>query len=260
MSTLSVRATRVLCAFALITAFAGCSHERHASVVPAATKQQGTPVNSGASRRPRSCHTDAQGVAWHDNPDGTESEVDLCIVIPSTVAVIDVGTGTSCNYQCGIVTLSNTPAFQIYQNAIARQCNDGPNGAWNSKSAGAATADGKLGCAWQVNEVIKAAVGHTVGALTNSVPSFVKACNAGLQGCNQIPPEAAGAGDIAVQDGNDPNNGQNHMGVCLNAGCSSVLSNNSSGTHKGQMCWQSGPTFSPTYSNGKQPTFYRITG
>lgn len=45
------------------------------------------------------------------------------------------------------------------------------------------------------------------------------------------PPNALLQGDVVVQDGYDPINGQNHIGLCDNNGCSLAISNAShSGT------------------------------
>ena len=47
----------------------------------------------------------------------------------------------------------------------------------------------------------------------------------------------------------------NHVGICLNTGCTQVISNSSS---KKTFSWVSGSTFSPSYTGGT-PRFYRVT-
>jgi hypothetical protein len=69
-----------------------------------------------------------------------------------------------------------------------------------------------------------------------------------------VPASSAGPGDIVVQ-GMDPNTmqqvpgpdgGMNHVGVCVDGGCGTVLSN---GTTPGTFATLSGPTFSNLSAN-----------
>jgi hypothetical protein len=61
----------------------------------------------------------------------------------------------------------------------------------------------------------------------------------------------AKAGDIIVVDSNYP---RQHIGICINDGCTKVKSNSSS---RAAFKWESGPTFEGIYGNA-MPEFYRL--
>jgi hypothetical protein len=115
---------------------------------------------------------------------------------------------------------------------------------------GASTADapgtnfGRLACAYAVNEVLKIAGVAPIDNLN------VASMEQGLQGGRgtRVTQSEAQAGDIVIEAG------ASHVGICLNSGCTQVLSNSSS---KASFSWTSGPDFSPSYSNGIG-RFYRV--
>ena len=49
--------------------------------------------------------------------------------------------------------------------------------------------------------------------------------------------------------------GDGHVGICLNSGCTDVISNSSSKT---RFVWHSGIDFQPSYHNGRG-RIYRVT-
>src|SRR6266700_526375 len=74
-----------------------------------------------------------------------------------------------------------------------------------------------------------------------------------------LPISQAVPGDIAVQDGTDPANGMNHVGICMDNQCSTVLSN--AGT-TGTLCGTTNTTMSNNgynYPSSATTTFYHIT-
>lgn len=87
------------------------------------------------------------------------------------------------------------------------------------ESTAAGPDGGSNACAWQVNRILKATIGHTIGENPNYVPS-VQAALEGSQG-TRISPSQAQAGDIVVwQD--------HHIGFCTDNGCNNVISTSSS--------------------------------
>lgn len=132
-----------------------------------------------------------------------------------------------------------------------------------------------LGCAIAVNKVLQAALGHTIpvfgqvcggakwfpvgqhGCSPDWVPDVVQALLAGGYG-EQVNSSKAVQGDLVVQDGGDAVNGMNHIGICENTPCTSVLSN--AGT-SGTLCGETNTAFSNngyTYPQNLTPTFYHI--
>jgi hypothetical protein len=103
---------------------------------------------------------------------------------------------------------------------------------------------GRLACAYAVNQVLKIA---GVAAIDNL---NVASMEQGLQGGRgtRLTQSEAQAGDIVIEAG------ASHVGICLNSGCTQVLSNSSSNA---SFSWSSGPDFSPSYSNGIG-RFYRV--
>jgi hypothetical protein len=106
---------------------------------------------------------------------------------------------------------------------------------------GASTANGPGGgtvsCAWAVNNVLANAGIAPVDA--DSVQSMENALTAGRG--TLVDPSQAQPGDIVIQaqDG--------HVGICMNVGCTQVLSNSSS---HASFSWVSNTSFSPSYSGG----------
>lgn len=131
------------------------------------------------------------------------------------------------------------------------------------------------GCAETVNKVLQAALGYTIPAAgTNytctSFPTTPHTCHTywvpdlvevlikhgiGVQIMHQADTVA---GDLVVQDGNDPVKGMNHIGFCTDRGCSIVISNEGG---KGLLCGYTDVTMSDPgydYPRDQTPTFYRL--
>ena len=118
--------------------------------------------------------------------------------------------------------------------------------AYRGANTSAGPDNGNLACAWAVNNVLRTA---QVGTLDgNSVQSMESAIRAG-RGVN-IAQSGATCGDLVLVTGR-----RNHVGICMNAGCSQVLSNSSS---RKSFSWVSDPKFAPSYND---PNFkiYRVT-
>lgn len=116
------------------------------------------------------------------------------------------------------------------------------------------TSNGKLACARMVNMVLDRALGHQVGQNTLYVPSIVADLDKG-QG-KRIDQKQAVRGDIAIANGTDYTNGHWHIGICMNDGCSLILSNS---PFQSEFSWLTGTTFEGAFDQypGKT-TFYRI--
>ncbi len=106
------------------------------------------------------------------------------------------------------------------------------------------TDNGNKACAWSVNQVIQKAGLSQVGSNPYAVSSVQSALNSGRG--TQIPASQAQCGDLIFA------NGASHVGVCMNTGCTSVLSNSSS---QASFQWCSGSTF----QTGQQGTIYQVT-
>jgi hypothetical protein len=93
--------------------------------------------------------------------------------------------------------------------------------------------NGTVACAWAVNNVLTQA---GIAPLdSNSVQSMENALTSGRG--TLVNSSAAVAGDIVIE-GND-----GHVGICMNDGCTQVLSNSSSNA---SFSWKSGTNFSGT--------------
>ena len=108
------------------------------------------------------------------------------------------------------------------------------------------TNNGQLACAWVVNEVLKRSGLAPIDS--ESVVSMKAALDGGRG--TSVTQSQAKAGDLVLIT----TSGGNHVGICMNTGCSSVLSNSSS---RASLSWNSGPTFAPSYTNAT-PVFYRV--
>jgi cell wall-associated NlpC family hydrolase len=111
---------------------------------------------------------------------------------------------------------------------------------------GAAGGWGTEACMFSVNQILQNALGKTLAGDTGYVPNGVAALQAG--GGVQISQSEAQPGDIAVADG------EGHIGICLNVGCTQVISNSSS---NGSFTWVSNGNFAPSYTGPS--TFYQVT-
>jgi hypothetical protein len=112
---------------------------------------------------------------------------------------------------------------------------------------------GALACAWAVNQILSRAGVSPING--DSVVSMQNVLNGGRG--TRVNQSEAKAGDLVLVTGAQTRTGSNnanHVGICMNNGCSQVMSNSSS---RRSFSWPSGPTFAPSYVNG-QPVFYRI--
>lgn len=114
---------------------------------------------------------------------------------------------------------------------------------------GMSTADGPDGgnnaCAWSLNRVLRQAGIPELGENPNYVPSLVEALQNGRG--RQVSKAEAQAGDLVVACG------EAHIGVGLDDGCNTVLSNSSS---KRRFQWQSDTDFDGYYDGPS--TIYRL--
>jgi hypothetical protein len=109
---------------------------------------------------------------------------------------------------------------------------DGPDGGNNA-------------CAWSINQVLQQAGLEALGDNPNYVPSLVEALQNGRG--EAIAPEDAQPGDLVVAFDNA------HIGVILDDGSNTVLSNSSS---RGRFRWQSDLDYDGYY--GGASTIYRL--
>jgi cell wall-associated NlpC family hydrolase len=104
---------------------------------------------------------------------------------------------------------------------------------------------GNNACAWSINRVLQEAGIAPLGDNPNYVPSLVEALQNGRG--EAIAPEEAQPGDLVVASG------EAHIGVILDDGSTTVLSNSSS---RGRFRWQSDLNYDGYY--GGSSTIYRL--
>ncbi|MBE9109806.1 hypothetical protein IQ273_10325 [Nodosilinea sp. LEGE 07298] len=160
----------------------------------------------------------------------------------ATVATTTDTNLTSANHPGQLIARSNGNATeQKIVNAI--------NAHYNESSAGG-PGGGNVACAYEVNRVLQDSIGHKIGFN----PNLVSSVEADLQsGSGQrIGAQWAHAGDVIVFRGSS----DDHIGFCLNDGCSQVLSNSSS---QSQFRWVGSRGSYETYYN-TQGHIYRVQG
>jgi hypothetical protein len=118
---------------------------------------------------------------------------------------------------------------------------------YRGSSTAAGPQDGRKACVWAVNNILRNAGLPPFGS--DAVVSVENEILGGRG--SRIPQTEAVGGDFVIV----ATSGGNHIGVCLNQGCTRVLSNSSS---RSAFVWESGPDFSPSYSGGVG-RIYRIT-
>lgn len=163
----------------------------------------------------------------------------------SSIAATPTGGGagdksnTSADHPGQLITHSNgTAVEQKIVNSI--------NSHYGESSADGPDA-GNEACAFEVNRVLQAAIGHKIG----SEPNLVTSVEDGLRHeGTQIGAKWAHAGDVVVLLGTRGG----HIGFCLNDGCSQVLSNSSS---KARFRWVDSLNAYNEYY-GAQGRIYRI--
>jgi len=114
---------------------------------------------------------------------------------------------------------------------------DAAAAAYCGASTASGPGNGRVSCAWAVNNVLTNA--GIADLDTTSVQSMENALEAGRG--TLVDPSQAQPGDIVIQaqDG--------HVGICINTGCTQVLSNSSSNAN---FTWVSNTSFSQSYSGG----------
>ncbi len=111
-----------------------------------------------------------------------------------------------------------------------------------SSASAAGTNGGRSACAWAVNQVLsEAGIAPLDG---NSVKQMEDALTGGRG--TLVDQSSAQSGDIVILTSSSGN----HTGICLNNGCTEVVSNKSSDS---TFSWKSGPTFCPSYCVDGKP-------
>ncbi len=113
------------------------------------------------------------------------------------------------------------------------------------ESTAAGPDGGNLACAWEVNRVLRRAGIAPIDG--DSVPNMVSIMQSGRG--QQIAQSSAQPGDIVIA------HDQAHVGICMNAGCSKILSNSSS---RASFQWQSDGNFDGVYGGANYGVF-RVT-
>lgn len=117
------------------------------------------------------------------------------------------------------------------------------------KLRGMSTADGPDGgvnaCAWSVDKVLREAGIPSLGDNPRYVPDVLQALKAGRG--QQVSPQESKAGDLVVAYGEE------HIGISLEDGCKTVLSNSSS---RACFSWESDVDYGNEY--GGSSTVYRL--
>ena len=126
------------------------------------------------------------------------------------------------------------------------------------------TNNGNYACAGMVNYVLYQAGVNTLGGGPPYGSLSVLAVESDIQNGRgvAVSPDQAQPGDINIID-DYSGAGRGHIGICLNVGCTQVISNSSSRANAGSpsLTWESDGWFSPSY--GQSPTtrrsIYRVT-
>ena len=107
---------------------------------------------------------------------------------------------------------------------------------------------GNVACAYAVNRVLEYAIGRKIGACTDCVLDVEAALRNG-EGV-QVSRAQTKAGAIIIAKHAE------HIGICMNDGCTTVLSNSS---HNKSISWVSDPTFGGSYDKfGGTEHFYQV--
>lgn len=164
---------------------------------------------------------------WNSILAGTGS--DQCIR-PTTPGSITTGQLTS------TVPGTGTGAgFNASAGSNARIC--AAANSYQGASTAAGPSDGRLACAWAVNNVLRNAGYSAIGG--NAVSGMESALRGGRG--TLVSQAQATCGDIVIEAGDS------HVGICMNDGCTSVISNSSS---KATFSWISSIDFRPSYNGG----------
>jgi Type IV secretion system pilin len=180
---------------------------------------------------------------------GPWSKIKCATQTASTIeeTLVDEGDFTFYILESSIPISTGVPSGNIQQRILSATL------AYENQSTSAGPEGGNKACAWAVNNILRNANVTPVG--DNSVKNVENALVRG-RGARISQSDTVG-GDLVLLVGARTRSGRegNHIGVCLNNGCTQVLSNSSSAK---AFRWRSGPTFSPSYSGGL-PRFFRVT-
>lgn len=112
------------------------------------------------------------------------------------------------------------------------------------------TNGGRVACMGAVNRVIQSAGYKPLDGLSVLEAERVLKSGRGTA----LSPSQTGPGDIVIVADNEVPGGRQHVGICLNAGCTRVKSNSSTNA---SFSWISNGTFSPSY-RGNRVSHYRL--
>ena len=158
-----------------------------------------------------------------------------CTITPVPNAPTGSGASSS-TVASGIFTPTGQIGVDIYNAALSLE------GA-SSVGCGSACGNGNLACQYMVNKVLeRSGLSPLDGLSTSSAEDELKAGRG-----TALTQTSTQPGDIVYAVGD-------HVGICLNTGCSEILSNSSS---KAKFSWRSGANFDGSY--GATPiTYYRV--
>lgn len=182
--------------------------------------------------------------SWDSILAGDPAGADHCIA-PSQPKAITAGSVASnlTTTQPGTSSPGGSAGFDTSGSANAPVCSAASN--YYGASTAAGPDGGNKACAWAVNNVLQNAGDQPVGG--NAVSGMENALKSGRG--TLISQSQATCGDIVIQGSDE------HVGICMNEGCTSVISNSSS---KATFTWISDVNFSPSYTSGTS-RIYRLT-
>jgi hypothetical protein len=205
---------------------------------------------------PTSCNTVASTQPSTCTATGTTCQSGYCATTPPTAC-----TGSGQSTCTAGTTCQNSVCVSADGNGNAIACTAGAGGtditskicaaaqAYYGTNTSAGPSGGVDACAWSVNNILTNA--GVANLDTTSVVSLVAAITAGRG--TQISQSQGVCGDIVAITGP-----KNHVGICMNNGCTGsqgVLSNSSS---RAAFVWYSDITFAPSYNQGPG-TVYQLT-
>lgn len=186
------------------------------------------------------------------------------LLVGGSLAAVSTGWGPWNQLQCttqSVPTVSpvgqpgstQPPVGNVPVTQVQTLVKNAANAAFGTMStASHSPGGGTLACAWAVNKILNNA---GIGSVNGDSVVSMKGVLDGGRG-TAITQGAAVAGDLVLITGaqTQSSTNANHVGICMNTGCTIVYSNSSS---KQKFSWRSGPTFAPSYTNAN-PIFYRI--
>jgi hypothetical protein len=140
---------------------------------------------------------------------------------------------------------SGVPSGSIQQRILSA------TNAYRGSSTAGGPGGGNIACAWAINNILRNA---GIPAIGDSSVKNVERALVQERGVRVSQSDAVGGDLVLLIGASAGGRTGNHIGVCLNNGCTRVLSNSSS---RKSFVWESGPTFAPSYSGGT-PRFFRV--